>query len=110
MALPIPCTPNGVAFWIQRTAIAGRDYELTFRWNQRDGHWYLDLADENGSSIVRGISLVAGYPLLRGIVDERRPPGELAINDTTNADDVDPGFSDLGTRFELLYFTPEELA
>lgn len=106
----VPCTPAGDAVWSQRTALDGVDFLLTFRWSQRDGHWLLDLADAEGGAIRHGMALVPSVDLLAGVVDERRPAGKLAILDTTGALDADPGFSDLGARFVLVYFTAAELA
>lgn len=109
----IPCTPGGASSWSQRTALDGTDYTLTFTWSQRDGHWHLDLADAEGGAIRSGMSLVPMVPLLRGLVDARRPPGELIVVDTSGASDADPGFSDLGApgaRFVLAYVTASELA
>ena len=36
--------------------------------------------------------------------------GDLAVTDATGANDVDPGFADLGARFHLVYLTAAELA
>lgn len=110
MPSPIPCTPSGDATWTQRTALDGRDYLLTFDWSQREGHWRFTVADQDGVAIRSGLLLVAGLPLLLGTTDTRRPAGDVVCVDTTGASDVDPGFSDLGTRFALVYFTAAELA
>ena len=106
----VPCTPNGVARWTQRTALDGVDYLLTFRWSQREGHWLLDVATAEASPIVSGLALVVGSLLLVGVVDARRPAGQLVAVDTTGANDADPAFDDLGTRFVLTYVTAAELA
>lgn len=106
----VPCTPNGDASWSQRTALDGVDFTLAFRWSQRDGHWLLDVADAEGVAIRHGLALVPSVDLLAGVIDERRPAGKLAVLDTTGALDADPGFSDLGARFVLVYFTAAELA
>jgi hypothetical protein len=108
--LEIPCTPKGESHWTQRTTLAGRDYVLTFDWSQRAGLWFLTLADQDGSAIRRGIPVVANYPLLWGVIDSRRPPGELIARDLTSGAPLDPAFADLGTRFVLLYVPPEDLA
>lgn len=113
MSAFIPCAPGGVAFWQQRTALDGVDYLMTFRWSQREGVWSLDIADLDGVAIVSGLVLVVGVSLLRGVVDTRRPAGELVVVDTSGASDRDPGFDDLGApgaRFVLAYFTAAELA
>lgn len=110
MSTGVPCEPRGQAFWSQRTALDGVDFLLTFRWNQRDGKWLLDLADAEESPIVSGLALLTDVTLLLGVVDARRPAGELSIVDTTGANDADPAFDDLGTRFVLMYVTAAELA
>jgi hypothetical protein len=113
MSAYIPCTPSGQAAWTQVTALDGVSFILTFRWSQREGHWTLDLADADGVPIRSGMLLVAGAVLLAGCLDSRRPAGEIVVVDTTGAEDVDPGFSDLGgagARFVVQYVTALELA
>lgn len=105
----VPCSPAGQAHWTQVTALDGRSYQLTFRWSQRDGHWYLDLADATGVPIRSGMLLGAGALPLKDCLDTRRPPGELVVVDTAGALDVDPGFADLGERFLVAYADAAEL-
>ena len=107
--LSIPCTPNGASCWTQRTALDGVDFNLKFDWYQRDGHWRLSIADAQGVAIRSGIVVAVNELLLRGVVDPRRPRGELAVVDATDANDTDPGFGDLGARFRLIYATATEL-
>ena len=104
----IPCIPDGRANWTQRTAIEGRDYQLTFDWSQRDGHWSLMLADQDGEPIRAGMSLVTAYPLTRGMRDDRWVGGHLVVLDSQNLG-VDPGFADLGSRFLLLHITSDDV-
>lgn len=108
--LIVPCTPNGSARWTQRTTLGGRDFVLSFAWIQRDGAWYLDIADQDGAPIATARRLGTSWPPLVGVHDARQPPGLLVVLDATGADDLDPGFADLGTRFLLTYFDPGELA
>lgn len=113
MSYFVPCTPGGAPRWTQLSALDGVTFQLTFRWSQRDGHWLLDLTDQEGGSIRSGMLLATGVPLLAGLQDARRPAGELLVVDTTGASDLDPGFEDLGApgaRFVLMYVTAEELA
>lgn len=116
MISEIPCTPAGESHWSQLTTLAGRNYLLEFDWNQRDGKWYLTLALEDGTVIRRGIPVVSDYPLLWGLIDARRPPGELIVRDTVGGPAseerntaLDPAFDDLGARFVLCYIDPEDL-
>lgn len=113
MSYFVPCSPDGRSSWSQITDLDGVSFVLTFSWSQREGRWLLDLADAEGAAIRSGLALVAGQPLLRGLVDTRRPAGELVVVDTTGATDLDPGFNDLGApgaRFVLQYVTAAELA
>ncbi len=109
MAVFIPCDPANAARWTQRTSLAGRDYQFDFDWNTRTGHWTLTLSDQDGSPIATGVVLVTGWRLLRTVIDPRRPPGDLVVIDTQGRNDLDPGFSDLGSRFMLAYLDPGEL-
>lgn len=106
----IPCAPAGVASWTQQTPLDGVVYQLTFDWYQRDGHWRLTVADVQGVAIRSGIVLVLDELLLGTVIDTRRPAGELVVIDTTGARGVDPGFADLGARFQLVYLTAADLA
>ena len=105
----IPCTPNGASAWTQRTALDGRDYVLSFDWNGRMGRWMFSLADASGAAIRSGMILHVNTRLLRGVVDTRRPPGELAVLDARGRNDAEPGFADLGARFQIVYLTAAEL-
>jgi hypothetical protein len=109
MIYEIPCAPGGAARWTQTTALDGRNYRLTFDWHQRLGRWVLHLRDAGGVAIRTGMVLNLDVPLLRGVVGAARPPGELYVHDATAARDLDPGFSDLGGRFLLLYLDAAEL-
>lgn len=92
------------AFYTQIVQLDGVPFLMTFRWNQRLGVWYFDLATAEGDPIYSGIKLVTGWNLLRNVVDDRRPAGWLAVV-TQTADDSPPGLEDLtpGGRCALLY-------
>ena len=103
----VPCTPGGSSSWTQRTTLAGVDYVVGFQWSQRAGKWYLSLADADGNAIASSRLITTGWRLLRGVTDSRRPPGDLVCVDTLGQG-WDPGFSDLGGRFVLLYLDPSD--
>ena len=44
-----------------------------------------------------------------GVRDPRRPKGELVVEDTTQRNDADPAFDDLGARFRVTYVDAAEL-
>jgi hypothetical protein len=104
--LAIPCTPSGQAHWTQRTTLSGRDYVLTFDWSQRDGHWWLTIADQDGVSILTR-KLVDRVNLFARVLDTRVPGGQLFAYDTqATGPGLDPDFAGLGSRFELIYVEP----
>ncbi len=108
--IEIPCSPSGESDWTQRTALAGADYLLRFRWSQRAGTWSLTLSDADGVAIASGIVLVCGVLLLERVADPRRPPGDLLALDVSGLNDSDPAWPDLGARFALVYLEPSELS
>lgn len=101
-------TTNKTSSFTQVTALEGRDYDLTFRWNQREDRWYLDISS-NGQALLKGLKLIADWPLFRAQTSELLPPGELIAFDQTGKG-RDPGLRDLGSRVELFYFDSEEMA
>jgi len=106
----IPCAPAGASSWSQVTALDGTEYLLTFVWAQRLGAWLLSIADGAGVAIASGLVLTTGRSLLVGVVDPRTPPGAVVVVDQTGAGDADPGFTDLGARFSVVYLDVAELA
>ncbi len=98
----IPCAPDDISNFKQKTQLDGVDYVLEFVWNQRDGHWLMHLLDQDEDPIMQGILLVTNYDLIKQCIDPRRPPGMLFIADALGLDE-DPGYSDLGGRFTLGY-------
>jgi hypothetical protein len=108
MILEIPTTPGDPAY-TQRTTLDGREYFFEFRWNDRDGAWYMHLADDQEQHIRSGIRIVCNWPLLRRITDPRKPPGSIMAIDTEGSDQT-PGLHDLGARVKLFYLDAAELA
>lgn len=106
--LTIPILSSGQSHWTQRTALGGREYQLTLQWAQRNGAWYLALADQDGVAIAT-FRLVTNWKLLQRCVDPRCPPGELILLDTQGLGE-EPTFSGLGERWALVYLEPSELA
>jgi hypothetical protein len=107
-----------VPFYQQETTLEGRSYLLTFRFNTRANKWFLDIADESGSPIAEGDTIVANWPLFRKVVDSRLPPGMLLALDRSHDDPAEgfkrlytaPGLTELGTRVQLVYLTAAEVA
>ena len=99
--LVIPVTNDP---WSEVTvSLDGAVYVLTFRWNTRDGSWFMDISDANGDLLKPGIKLVCDWPLTAfRDTDANLPPGMLSVYDMSGAQ-IPPTLDDLGTRCLLLY-------
>jgi hypothetical protein len=89
----------------------GSDYLFEFRFNQREGRWYFDVALTDGTVLVRGIKVVCNTDLLKRFGDTRLPPGKLVAFANTSSREA-PGQLELGEdkRVTLLYFDAAEVA
>lgn len=101
--LEIPIAVD-VPLYTERVTLDGKEYLLRFDWNGREGRWYLDIGTVSEVWILRGLKLVANWPLLRKSVDPRKPPGSLMAVDFSDSGGEPPDFYDLGRRVKLLYF------
>lgn len=99
VALPLRSDAAAFSF---RTTLASEEFVFAFRYNQREGAWYLSLYDTDVEPIVLGVKVVVGIPLFRGCVDARKPKGTLVAIDSTQQD-LDPGLTDLGNRVTLVF-------
>lgn len=106
LAFPLPSP--AVPFYTVRMTMDGADFIGRFEWNQRNG-WYFGLSDAEEVVIFSPKKLVANRDLLLYCTDERRPPGVLALWDSTGLGQ-DPGYEDLDQRHKLVYYTEAELA
>jgi hypothetical protein len=112
MSLIIP-TSKGLPYYTQRTELDGVEYILRFLFNQRIGRWTVDFYTAQEEPIAHGLPLRSNFPVGRGIVDSRFPPGLLTVIDQVAPSDQesrDPGLYELGERFLFVYFEESELA
>lgn len=105
LKLPTSTDPS-VPDYRQTTALAGRDYHFRFHWNQRQGRWHMDIADERENWLARGLPLVLGARLLAGLVDARLPPGDLLVVDFRGLGRL-PDIDQLGGEIALVYIEDE---
>lgn len=106
ISIPVSDDP----FFKQFTSIDGKDYLLTFTYNQRELCYYLTIGTEATEDIVRGLKLVCSWPLLLGHRDERLPKGTLmVVSNTTDSTTPDLGELGVGKRCELMYFSVGDL-
>ncbi len=62
----------------------GVTYTLSFRYNFRFAVWYMDLADEQGTTILSDIALLLGTILLDRFANDNIPQGELFMLNLEN--------------------------
>ncbi len=115
MSLQIPLR-NDLDAFEERVTLDGVDYDLAFRWNERDLQWYFSiyatdspqLTDGSRAAVLAGMPLLVGWPLLSTLSGRDRPAGELLALDTSGAD-AEAGQRDLGARVIVIYTPQAEL-
>lgn len=103
----IPCRTD-LNHYSLSVALDGVTYGLEFRWNVREGSWYMFISDELGAPVLGGVKVVCRAPLAGRSVNPARPPGYFVAQDTDGSG-ASPGVDELGGRVRLLYFSPAEL-
>lgn len=110
--VPIDPPPSLVNDFTQTISLDGKTFRLLFSWSERSLGWYLDVysVDQNGAeqSVLNGARLSPWWPVLASIPGTLRPAGELVLLDMTNQGD-DPQHDNLGTRYQLAYYSAREL-
>ena len=101
----LPITNGPVAYRVQ-VELDSAFYGLSFRWNGRDNHWYVDF-DQAQTPILQGIKVVNAVDLLSQYghmqVDGRLPPGTFDIFDTVEGMNRDPDQDTFGDTVLMLY-------
>ena len=99
--LAIP-TDQVLSFWDQLTTLDGTDYTLGFRYNAREGVYYMIIADNAGNVLNGGIKIVSDWLLMQDFNDPTLPPGDfMAV--ASGADDSPAALGELGGRVTLYY-------
>lgn len=109
MIVDLPITQDGS--WFQFSIELDQvSYGFEFRWNEREGCWYLTLRDGEGNALVSSRKVVIG-PLFRNF---RGTAGVMQTGDVyvvdTSGTGLDAGLEDLGRRVVLTYASDSELA
>ena len=65
-----------------RQQLEGGWWGLRFVFSSRDRRWYLDVAADDGTVLVRGLRVSCGVALLGHLSDSRLPPGQLFVEDS----------------------------
>lgn len=63
--------------WRNRVVLDGVRLTLYVQYRARTNDWFLDVLDPEDDPIAQGVRVVASYPLLQGVRDDRLPPGDL---------------------------------
>lgn len=101
MTVIIPVTKTTDAF-MQQVALDGVVYDLTFYWNPRGNHWFIDIGRDS-VTLIRGVKLVNSSDLLQQFSRiEGLPSGVLQVVDLDGLD-RDPDASNFGDRVQLRY-------
>lgn len=93
-----------------RVELDGVFFQHTLRYNARDAAWYLAIENTEGVVIRAGIKVVINWPLLRTVVTEGKPAGELIALDqreTVLDEAQDPDLEALGVDVLLAYVDEE---
>lgn len=96
-------TRGDIANYDQSIELDGTVFNLKFRYNDRDSAWYLSIHDVDNVPIRSGLKLIPNLALLRQLVSEGRPLGELVVVDT-RAIPLPPSLAELGSKVQLTYF------
>lgn len=102
--IKIPARTEPEAYTM-RVELEGVFYDLSFRFNARDSHWYMDVSSNDivrlyGLKIVHSERLLERYAYLK--VDNKIPPGTMRVFDITGFD-RDPDQTTFGDDVVLLY-------
>ena len=63
--------------FVETAVLDGETYKLHFAWNDASKAWTVDVRDNHGKDIVRGIRIVPNLPLLHQTKRNGLPKGEL---------------------------------
>lgn len=98
---------NDLSWYSELVDLAGVIYLLTFAWNTRDERWYMDIAQEDGTTLINGIPLVVDFPLLSRFASNLLPAGMLmAVDNTGGGEEAED--EDLGDRVKLIFYPVSE--
>lgn len=100
----VPSDPN----YRFSTALGDATYIFDVRWNESDSAWYFDMLEVDETPIVTGAKIVLGTYFGRRSTHPFFISNILTAVDT-GADNLDPGYDDLGTRVEIWHYTTDEL-
>jgi hypothetical protein len=109
MATIVIPTDTSHLFWTQTTTLDGVPYLLEFRYNSREGCYYMSISSADAATVyIQGLKLVPDFPLLQQFAT---PPGEIIVASFSATDDSPPKLGELGEgqRCSLTYIEQADL-
>jgi hypothetical protein len=100
---------NSLASQELEVVLDGIPYNINFTYNSRFDFWTMSFKNLEDQSLVAGIKVVLGYPLLGQYVDSGLPKGEIFAIDTTDKE-TSVNRENFGETVQLAYITEDELA
>jgi len=100
--------PNeSVSHFSYSVTLENARYSFAFYTNTVDGGWFMDLANEDESSIARGVGLSNGVNILFPYRHLEFPPGVLYVKDK-GLDGADPDLAAFSEGRAALYYLESE--
>lgn len=106
MMIRIPISTNGKARVSLSVNLKNTTVAIDFLWNERDGHWFMDLESVNGKNY--GVRMVSDS-LLLAVRNNVTNGGDFAILKDETANDEPLGFDNIGTTYGLYYLDEEDI-
>ena len=108
LSIPLPTPP--VYDLTLQTDLDNVTFTLNIFYNSRDGGWYMDICQQDGTQILSGQRVVVDYLIgWKQGYNPLMPAGSLQWVDTSGQG-LDPGQFDIGARVQLIYYDAAELA
>ena len=98
--------------YIMEVELNNQVFRLRFLWNTRELYWYMDILNQDDVEILTGIKMVINYVLLNQFqYMADLPKGEFFVMDLEqNPSTGGITFDNFGERYQLLFYTDEEIA
>lgn len=101
----VPMDVEKSSYFTQKVNLAGIAFTLVFRWNERDRHFFVDFATNEGE--VKSKRLIPNHPML-GKSNGLTAAGDFyLLSDGFNADPANIAYEEYGTTWKL-YWIPAE--
>lgn len=91
-----------------RVVLDGVVIYLGIQYRARTNDWFLSVFDAQQDPIVQGVRVQVGLPLLRGLRDERLPPGKLLAGRDGSDFDL-PRQGEFGGAVKLFYIRQADI-